>query len=598
MSSISKTDNDLHLHLPAYYALDDTNIHHDKKDSLVSRIFYIALPFIALHKPFGRLITFVMDSIRSISSFGQLADKKKCKELAKTAIAISALVGTYFMHPLGLCSSTLYDLGYDVTSVIASLQMGHTNEAIYAMLSMGQHLCYLGTMLIGSLEVVAVSILLSMVIEFCRSKKEYLKGNLLEACAHLLMSAVRFSQAAPYIEKIAYKNDIKGKEISRSLTEVLEKIRNHAVCFFYLSARYLISPMWKSTEMWLNTVSLYNNNQSSITQKILSVTKSTFSSLALLPFTFAGIALGHIFHFSAFLLSPNSYIHLKGNSKEKESSDKEFTFSQMNCCLTPGGFAKMFGGLDLSDDQRLEKIIAMIHENNPDLFCGQEVSDIKQAYALYNALSSEYSDFILGAGMTPFILQNNSGLFVASKEPILNPKFHDFSDIEGTESMVNKGYLSFSNSIGNFINTHLSPSSDDLNPTDAEINTREIEAQRLCLESEKKSSSNNKPTYVMGDFNINRNSPEYHNNSLFTKGEDQYKNRQGVTAETDYLKKRNWHHEENAKSDGLFLDYVIAFYKNLQNRINTHICPTFNIEHPEQAISDHAMVNTTITMES
>ena len=48
---------------------------------------------------------------------------------------------------------------------------------------------------------------------------------------------------------------------------------------------------------------------------------------------------------------------------------------------------------------------------------------------------------------------------------------------------------------------------------------------------------------------------------------------------------------------GLFLDYVTAFYENIKNRVNTCICPTFDIDHPEQAISDHAMVNTTITME-
>ena len=92
------------------YAPDDSNIHHAKKDSLICRVFYVALPFIALHQPFGRCITVAMDSIRSVSSFGLLAGKRNCKELLKTCVAVSALAGTIFMHPLGLCISTLYDL--------------------------------------------------------------------------------------------------------------------------------------------------------------------------------------------------------------------------------------------------------------------------------------------------------------------------------------------------------------------------------------------------------------------------------------------------------------------------------------------------------
>jgi hypothetical protein len=116
------------LQSPAYYAPDDSNISHSKKDYLIVRIFYAALPFIALHKPFGKIITFVMDSIRTVISFNQLVEKKESKKLLETIVAISALAGTIFAHPLGLCISTLYNLGCDLTTVITICEKGETPE--------------------------------------------------------------------------------------------------------------------------------------------------------------------------------------------------------------------------------------------------------------------------------------------------------------------------------------------------------------------------------------------------------------------------------------------------------------------------------------
>lgn len=120
MSSSAETTY-LGLKPPAYYAPDDRI---STKNSLAARCFYAALPFLALHKPFGRIITLSVDSLKTVSSFQQLADKKNSKELLKTAIAVSALGGTIFMHPVGLCISTLYDLGCDLTAIIAKFQTG------------------------------------------------------------------------------------------------------------------------------------------------------------------------------------------------------------------------------------------------------------------------------------------------------------------------------------------------------------------------------------------------------------------------------------------------------------------------------------------
>jgi hypothetical protein len=151
--------------------------------------------------------------------------------------------------------------------------MWHNREAFYAMLSMSQHLFYLGTMLIGSLEIIALSMLINMAIEICRSKKEFQKGHLLEGTSHLIMSTVRFFQSVPYMEKVAYKNNVQGKEQFRILTETAAKVRNQAALFFYSSARFLVSAHWQMTDFLLETVSLCKDDQSSMPE-LLHMDKS------------------------------------------------------------------------------------------------------------------------------------------------------------------------------------------------------------------------------------------------------------------------------------------------------------------------------------
>lgn len=594
MSSLaSELNKKFSLQDPAYYAPDDSNITHNKKDSLIVRIFYAALPFIALYKPFGQVITFTMDSIRTVTSFNQLLEKKESKKLLKTIVAVSALVGPILAHPLGLCISTLYNLGCDLTAVIAQLQMGSNQEALNSILSMTEHLFYLATMVAGSLEIIAISMLLNMVVEICRSRKELQKGHLLECSSHLLMSMVRFCQVAPHIEKIAYKHDIKGKEYSKNITDTISKIRDRLAVSFYSAARYFVNPHWKITDIWLDTISNYKKNQTSTTQKVLSTTKSVFTTLGLLPFALGGLVLGQACHFSAFLLSTTPYIHLK-NEANLKTLDKICSLLQLNCCLTAGGFSKLFGGTVIPNDERVLKIAEMIKQNDPDLVCLQEVSDIKDAFKLYNELSTKYGDFYFNIGATPFILQNNSGLFVASKTAIENPEVHSFSDISGTESMVNKCFFLFSTSSANFVTTHLSPSHDDLNPTSQEDKVRDEEQQRILLAAKQRSADNKKPTYVSGDFNINWNSDQYQKGLLFTEGKDYYNqdrseaSTQDATCETEYLIDRNWHHKKDTKPQNLILDYFLSLFDSNEASVKTRKIATFDTDNPEDAISDHS----------
>jgi len=376
-------------------------------------------------------------------------------------------------------------------------------------------------------------------------------------------------------------------------------MRDNTAIFFYSSARFFINPLWKITNNWIESISLYKDDEVSTAKKVISISKSVFISIFLLPFAFGGLALGQVLHFSAYLLSTTPFIHLKGKAKEKKI-EKKFSIFQQNCCLTAGGFSRLFGGTIVSNDQRVGSIIGIIQKNNADLVCLQEVSDLNDSFTLYKKLSNEFTVFYFNIGSTPFILQNNSGLFIASKVAIKEPELHSFSDVKTTETMVNKCYFLFSTNFCNFVSTHLSPSKDDLHPAKIETDTRAEEQKRIYSAIEKRFSRNKKPSYIAGDFNINWNSPEYNKSLLFVKGIDQYnQNRkevldQDATCETEYLVSRNWHHKKDIKPQRMILDYFLSFFSSEIPR--TYKISTFDINASQNAISDHAALKTDIDL--
>lgn len=372
--------------------------------------------------------------------------------------------------------------------------------------------------------------------------------------------------------------DRKGPlEDAQRSTKVL---RDRVAQVFYSWARFLVTPLWTSTSLCLKTVSLCQNSDSPLYQKIGSILASGLASFALLPFTLAGLALGQMLHFSAFHLATTPYTHLTGTLPVSQRSKVIQKIFQQNCCLTAGGFARLFGGLELTDEQRTLQIAKTVKKLQPDVICLQEVSDLYAAYSLYDKLSSEFTDFYFDMGASPCILKNNSGLFVASKCPIRDPQFHSFADILGTESMVNKGYFAFSVPGAKVIHTHLSPSSDDLAPTSAEIETRAEEQRRIAALKEQQ-LADGQPVFVLGDYNTHQGGPLFLNNAYVSDAQSEE-----FRCQTDYLVDRNWRHNQLAEPNGVVLDYCLVFSQT-PVRVTTQAIAAFNLERPWEAISDH-----------
>jgi endonuclease/exonuclease/phosphatase family metal-dependent hydrolase len=532
---------------PAYYSFESIPWR-----SLPARTLSVALPFLALHKPWGRVITLLSESSHSISNLHDLYQKPDAKKVFKTCVGVAAVAATYFAHPVGLGIVTLYELIQQLPQAL------HSQEALLACLHQAT---YLGVLTIGSLEIVAAGLLLSLALEALKAKSEWKKdGRFLEAAAHLLMSGVRLGQGISVLSE-------KYTSI-RPLANQVARMRDVTSTYLYQCARLCVDPMWTSTRLWLKTISVCKDSQTRQTQKIASMAGATLASLALLPFTLTGVVAGHIFHFAAFTMATKPFTHLKGAAPEEREQLSTF---QLNCCLTAGGFASLFGGLALSDEERRAKIAEIIRAENPDLVALQEVSDPKSAFALYEALKDKYHDFYLNMGMTPWILQNNSGLFVASKAPVTSARFESFKGIPGTESMVNKGYFAFHLRDLTLINTHLSPSSDDLHPTELEIAARTEEQNRILREN---------PTLVFADFNTSQG-------PLFDRATTTVS---GTASETDYLKERNFSHNPDAQpTENLIIDHALSFGPSLTGRA----IATFDTNDPREALSDHPAILST-----
>jgi len=593
-----ETLTDIRLHQPPYYPTNEKEYEGVKKESLSIRVFTVALTFLALHKPFGRVITLATESIRSYSTYNELMNTKNIYNVIRALIAVTALAGTYFMHPLGLCISSTYDMGIDFYSFLACVYQSEYQQALSCLISSSHHLIYLGTMVVGSIEIIALSLLINMAIELIKSKKELNKQRWLEFSAYLLMSLVRFSQALPCIDKVAIKYN-RGKQVTKNLKSTVNTIRDRAALYFFKSAHYCMSGLWTTTSLWINSIAYCRQTTTTLTKKVGSIFASSVFSLALLPFSVVGLAAAQLLHFTAFMLCTTPYIHLKGNKAPATNNPDNYSVFQLNGCLPSGGFARMFGGLVKPNGERASNFAKMVRDSHPNLAAFLEASDLLDSLAIYEELKGDFSDIYLNIGATPFVLQNNSGILMASDRPLENISVSSYSGIEGTEAWVNKCLFSFSTQFGHFMITHFSPSKDDLNPTQEEIGTRAKEQDIVLQEARRSHAQDNKPVYVLGDFNILWGSDEYRRSSLIANGHDAYnqhtdsRNATNATADTEYLVTHNWHGNTESLAQHLIIDYFLALFHTGQ-QISARRVPVFDVHRPLDADSDHHAIITEI----
>ena len=292
--------------------------------------------------------------------------------------------------------------------------------------------------------------------------------------------------------------------------------------------------------------------------------------------------------------SPFNYV--KGLAPEKAVSRNGFTILNLNTCCLPGNQTLFFGGV-FPWKQRISSVAEKILKTNADVVCLQEVFVEEAGYALYEKLKMNYAHFYMGigprvAGFSFETLGFPSGLFVASKYPIVNPNFSSFT---ATALQMNYGFFDFTiPSVAHIYTTHLVPM-HQLAPVRSLQMSQILEKMKIDLQE-----AENIPFFLCGDLNVPLKSGEQSEAIIQAYFDDAYN--EGITKIT----------AENETCTSYFTNYFLASDKNPEK-----ITPNFEIldyalvlkqsnakittkrismndgVHPETAVSDHHGLLTT-----
>ncbi len=292
----------------------------------------------------------------------------------------------------------------------------------------------------------------------------------------------------------------------------------------------------------------------------------------------------------------NKYFNYQeGLSLKKYPKETSFSILSFNVCFTPDHMPIFFGGM-LPWKDRIDRIAKFIDKQDADVICLQEMFDPEAHDALYDKLKTKYTYFYTHIGPWHFngslsSLGFKSGLFVASKRPIKNPVFTPF---ENDNPHINRGVFSFDiarengATLGSVFTTHLEP-------FDAGKKLREQElSQTVALMNDK--NLNNLPVILCGDLNLPPSEAKKWINTYFEDNIDinNLKVEQNNLTSFDFTNQRLGIKNTDQKPE--YLDYMLLLKSREKHNMKTSRIKTFDIEHLNEALSDHYALFSEITV--
>lgn len=291
-----------------------------------------------------------------------------------------------------------------------------------------------------------------------------------------------------------------------------------------------------------------------------------------------------------------AWTYVQGEASETLLKE-EISILNWNVCFFDQGLSMVFGGV-LPWQDRLSRISAFLKKQNSDLICLQEVFSPEAEEKLYHELKDTYAHFYINIGpiqygFNPQTHGVSSGLFVASKVPL-----HDitFTPYGTTESPQYRWYGFFSavlksRSLIRIMTTHLHPGSSS---EDLAYRANQMKAIDASIRDKI-------PTFICGDFNIERMSTEYKENlqSYFI---NYYDSSEWTCLELrDYWwkAKQNAHTFYSKYSFPEWIDYFLQSRKNSSASISSiqSLPILVNDPHdPAAALSDHQAIHTSIIL--
>ena len=282
------------------------------------------------------------------------------------------------------------------------------------------------------------------------------------------------------------------------------------------------------------------------------------------------------------------YIYLDGAGVETMDGAKVGILNA-NLLFMPKYLTYYFGGVR-SWEKRMRDIVKSLRRKNSDVIALQEIHDEESAFALFRTLKHQYPYFYLNIGVDnavvdPEEISMNSGLFIASKHPIANPKFVRFQ-AEGRQKGIHKGFF-YGTLIVNgkpfcyLISTHLNHD----NETAARV--REEEAQMIVSTIESLQKVLPLPALVVGDLNVSYGTQEWENSTLNQAFIDGYTSKKPTC--TDYFNDLVWtpiKERSKVKARNYIYDYALVCRTHPMS-IKSKVFPLYQIDKPTDALSDH-----------
>ncbi len=250
---------------------------------------------------------------------------------------------------------------------------------------------------------------------------------------------------------------------------------------------------------------------STMTAKTVEVSKRILIGIAYLPTVILGVpcaAIAYSFSAIANVLNTRGYTFWEGEGKNNEKSETKVL--HLNTCMFPGGLPLAFGG-QTPASHRMDRLIAIIKKESPDVLCLSEVSRLFSS-PLYDELKDLYPMFFVDIGLNGGGME--SALFIACRDQVLTPPTYvPFqTPAEEEQKLMNRGALIFETPKCWYIYTHLHPKDSD---TADQIRQKELDE---VMEEIKKRSKGNKPFILLGDLNIDHLSKPQEYQKMINRG--------------------------------------------------------------------------------
>jgi hypothetical protein len=222
----------------------------------------------------------------------------------------------------------------------------------------------------------------------------------------------------------------------------------------------------------------------------------------------AGLAIaslpGMAIRYAVCRLQKEPYTHRRGGAPEKITHNGQFTQFAANVACNSSGHSITDAGV-VPWPYRIEALARKILRQNADVVTLYEVFDPEAAYSLFEKMKGEYAHFYFNMG--PRVIGVNSGIFVASKYAIKNPKFIPFPKdmlVDRTKN-AEKGIFSCDLECANrifatIITSHLQHSEEPAHATPDESRARWREMNMIMDEVHQ--TAQDRAVILVGDLNI------------------------------------------------------------------------------------------------